>query len=245
VAKLTLQLCDEKTLVNRLAFCMKQSCKSGSPCGPGTYLPLTLIALPSLAHILGCSKELRAEVCMHSEIFEGIHHILSKRMMDILPYPMIGALRSRSSDFLHAVAACKDMERCLIGRDTWRRWQGYLVQFSQRLMITRQKCFMGLTQMLENKEVCRLVRERGGFQTLAPVSGTLKAIFPACWDIMQAQIMEDDKGARPYTKEEKKDTQKWAISELSTPKVCAYPLCNTTTEPSKRCGRCQLAYYCR
>jgi hypothetical protein len=33
VAKLTLQLCDKKTLVNRLAFCMKQSCKSGPPYG--------------------------------------------------------------------------------------------------------------------------------------------------------------------------------------------------------------------
>jgi hypothetical protein len=164
----------------------------------------------------------------------------------MLPYPMIGALRSRASDFLHAVAACKDMERWLIG-------QGY-VEAVARIFGTVQsppydnpimKCFMGLTQMLENKEVCRLVRERRGIQTLVPVSGTLKAIFPACWDIMQAQITEDDKGARPYTNEEKKDTRKWANSELSTPEVCAYPSCNTTTEPSKRCGRCQLAYYCR
>ncbi|GAQ79861.1 hypothetical protein KFL_000400040 [Klebsormidium nitens] len=255
VARLILQHCNVEKLVDRFVVCLEQSCKPGIE-GPGTYLPLVLIAFPALAHMVRASRELRAEMRKHDEIFKALHEVLSERILKTQRPDNQNALRGRLSEFLNNVATCKDLETWLIG-------QGY-VEAIARIFATSQgrpfdlatqivgdqatmRCFMGFTQMLENQEVCRLVRERRGIEILTPVSGTIRGIGPGIWETMQAQIRGF--GARQYTPEERKETRKVANHDLSTPKVCAYPGCGAKEDPFLKitlmvCGRCHMAYYC-
>lgn len=160
------------------------------------------------------------------------------------------------------MASWRDMETWLVGqgyvdavasllgtvRSPWRengRWN--FNPDADRLVLS--SCYMGLDRILQHEEGCKLVRERGGIGILTPVSGPLRAV--CVWPDIKSRIL--GQGRKLPSKEMRKrstDLLRYLNGDLSTPKVCAWPLCNAYGSAHSEvklltCARCKAASYCR